>query len=397
MIEIKGKYNTAKVFTDNIDSETYGQILKICNQHQFSESTIRIMPDCHAGAGCVIGFTANMGDKVIPNIVGVDIGCGMLTLELGKINLDLKKLDDIIRKCVPAGNSIHSTAKVDYKSIFNLKCFKGLKNISRIENSIGTLGGGNHFIEVAVDEEQNNYLVIHTGSRNLGKQVADYYQKLAIKQLAENTLFDKKELILELKKQGKSVEIQNTLNKIKCEKIKVPEELAYLTGKNKEDYIFDMKICQEYAELNRNTIAELILKEMGLSCTNKWSTIHNYIDHGTNIIRKGAVSARKGEKLLIPLNMRDGSLICVGKGNSDWNNSAPHGAGRVLSRKRAKEEISFEEFEKTMEGIFSTSISKSTLDESPFAYKNEEDIIANIGDTVTILTKIKPIYNFKAN
>ncbi len=403
MIEIKGKHNIAKVYNDNIDSETYNQILNLCNQETFAGSKIRIMPDCHAGASCVIGFTVDLGDKVIPNIVGVDIGCGMRTVELGNVEIDLQKLDEVIHEHIPSGMNVHEGRQVRFDRLQELKCYRELKDTRRIERSIGTLGGGNHFIEVDIDDQGNKYLVIHTGSRNLGNQVAEYYQSLAYELICgkDELLKRQEELITDYKKQGKRKEIQAAIKELhrnfQAKLPNVPKELSYLTGQYRENYLHDMKICQEYAELNRKTIADIIVKQMEFTPICSWSTIHNYIDHSTNIVRKGSVSAKAGEKLLVPLNMRDGSLICIGKGNEEWNQSAPHGAGRLMSRSQAKEKVNLDDFIKSMEGIYSSSVCQATIDESPFAYKLPKEIIENIGETAEIIVKIKPIYNYKAN
>ncbi len=367
------------------------------------------MPDVHAGAGCVIGFTGNLGDKVIPNIVGVDIGCGMLCVELGNIELDLEKLDTIIHKFIPSGFEVHKERKIKFDKLQQLKCYRELKDTKRLERSIGTLGGGNHFIEVDIDNDNNKYLVIHTGSRNLGKQVAEYYQELA-NQLCNYNLGEykekKQELIKEYKEQGKRQCIQSALEELKKEyqvsKNKIPKDLAYLDGKYREDYLYDMKICQEFAILNRMSIAKTILchlwNRMEVDSRNwdSFETIHNYISFEDNIVRKGAISARKGEKVLIPMNMRDGCIIGIGKGNDDWNQSAPHGAGRIMSRMQAKKTFKIEEFKNSMKEIYTTSVNESTLDEAPMVYKPMQEIIDCIGDTVEIIKIIKPIYNFKA-
>ncbi len=405
MLELKGKYTTAKVFTDNIDQETISQIINLCNQDFAVESTIRIMPDTHAGKGCVIGFTADLGDKIIPNLIGVDIGCGMLCVELGKIDIDLQELDDVIHKHIPSGRNIHEGRIVKFPKLQDLYCYRELKETKRIERSIGTLGGGNHFIELNQDDEDNIYLVIHSGSRNLGKQVANYYQNIAIELRSgrEEYYLERDRIIKEYKEQGRRKEIQSALkeldNKYQHAQPDYPKELCFLEGVWREKYLHDMNICQEYANLNRQTIANLILGAyFGAKIVDfyHFQTIHNYINFKDNIIRKGSISAYKDEKVLIPINMRDGSLLCVGKGNPDWNYSAPHGAGRLMSRGKAKQSISMEEYQKSMEGIFTTSISLSTLDEAPMAYKSMDEIISNIGDTVDILKIIKPIYNFKA-
>lgn len=405
MKEINGLYANAKVFTDIIEESAYEQIQTLCNQSFTNGSQIRIMPDVHTGVGCVIGFTANLKDKVIPNIVGVDIGCGMFTVELEKRSIDLPQLDNIIRQYIPCGTSVHSGRIIRFDKLKELSCFRTLKDSKRIERSIGTLGGGNHFIEVDVDRFGNHYLVIHTGSRNLGKQVADYYQNLAYDLLSgKDELFEKQEqLIAEYKALGKRKEIQSALKQLKSEfivkDVNLPKNLCYLEGKYKDQYLHDMYICQEFASLNRYTIANTILNhlfDLSLEDFHFFETIHNYIDPHDNIIRKGAVSAKKDEKLLIPINMRDGSLICLGKGNPDWNQSAPHGAGRLYSRTTAKEQFTLDEFKEQMKGIYSTSIHEGTLDECPMAYKSLDDIIDNIYDTVNVLEIIKPIYNFKA-
>lgn len=353
-----------KIFTDNIEKSAREQVDELLKQEAFANSKIRIMPDVHAGAGCVIGFTADLGDKVIPNIVGVDIGCGMLTAQLGAVDLDLEQLDNVIREYVPSGFNTREEKLVDFP-LENLLCYEELKNIDRIEKSIGTLGGGNHFIEVDIDEMGNKYLIIHSGSRNLGKQVADLYQRKAIQALKGTD---------------------------------IPKPLCYLAGQDRLDYLHDMVICQEYAGLNRENILASILSHFGnLSVEFAFSTIHNYIDIKTNIVRKGAISANKDELLLIPINMRDGCIVGVGKGNEDWNCSAPHGAGRIMSRKEAKQSVSMADFQKSMEGIFTTSVSADTIDEAPMAYKPMSEIVERIGDTVEILQIIKPIYNFKAS
>ncbi|EQB87092.1 RNA-splicing ligase RtcB [Clostridium punense] len=402
---IQGKYNSAKVFTDNIEQEAINQLVELCNQPFLEGCKVRIMPDTHKGAGCVIGFTADLGDKVIPNIVGVDIGCGMLTVNIGKLNIDLALLDEIINKYVPSGKNTHEGRMVKFEKLQELKCFRNLKNTKWIERSIGTLGGGNHFIEVDKDEDENLYLVIHSGSRNLGTQVADLYQNLAIDLCSgkEEYFTKKDEIIKEFKAAGRRKEIEGELKSLK--KLyddlmpTYPRDLCFLTGKYKEEYLHDMNICQEYATLNRKVMADIILNKLlgkGLEEFEHFTTIHNYINFKDNIIRKGSVSAYEGEKLIIPINMRDGSLICIGKGNEDWNFSAPHGAGRLMSRTKAKEKINYEEFKKSMEGIYSTSITEATIDEAPMVYKSMEEIIENIRETVDILGIIKPIYNFKA-
>ena len=404
-MELLGKYATAKVFTKDLEDGAKEQIINLLNQDFIEGSKVRIMPDVHQGMGCVIGFTADMGDKVIPNIVGVDIGCGMLTVELGDMDIDLPALDKIIYNKIPSGSKVHNERKYIFEGLKELHCLRDLKNTKRIERSIGTLGGGNHFIEIGTDDQNNKYLVIHSGSRNLGKQVAEIYQRLAIDLCSgKGDYFIKRdEIIKTYKEEGRRNEINKVLKELEKEyenlKPKYPKDLCYLTGEYREKYLHDMKICQEYASLNRMVMADIILDALtkkGLEEYNYFETIHNYINFQDNIIRKGAISAYNNEKILIPINMRDGSIIAVGKGNSDWNYSAPHGAGRLMSRNTAKEELTLEAFKKTMEGIYSTSISESTLDESPSAYKPIEDIIDHIGETADIISIIKPIYNFKA-
>ena len=407
-----------KIFTDNIEREAIGQINTLLEQPAFADCKVRIMPDVHAGAGCVIGFTADLGDKVIPNIVGVDIGCGMFTVEIGRIDtgingktdssivnyvtdIDYEKLDNVIRTCIPSGRNVHEEINYMFPELKNLRCYNKLKNIDWLERSMGTLGGGNHFIEIDEGFEGRKYLVIHTGSRNLGKQVADYYQNLAVELIIgrDKLAYERDRLIAEYKDQGRSSEIQDAIKELRNTWRKktndIPKELCYLTGKYRDDYIYDMKICQRFAKQNRLMIALKIMLSMGWYSIDLFETVHNYIDE-SNMIRKGAISAKKGEKVLIPINMRDGSLLCVGKGNEDWNCSAPHGAGRIMSRSKARESISMESFRESMTGIYTTSVCESTIDESPMAYKSMNEIINNIKDTVDILDVLKPVYNFKA-
>lgn len=404
-MELQGEFSTAKVFTDNLEEGAKEQIIELLNQDFVKDSKVRIMPDVHQGMGCVIGFTADMGNKVIPNIVGVDIGCGMLTVELGSIDIDLPKLDKIIHNKIPSGKNVHEGRKYKFDKLQELYCIRDLKDTRRIERSIGTLGGGNHFIELGVDKSDNKYLVIHSGSRNLGKQVAEIYQRLAIDLCSgkEEYFIQRKEIIKEYKEKGKRKEIQKVLKELEKQyqglKPKYPKALCYLTGDYRDKYLHDMKICQEYASLNREVMADIILSSLlgkGLDEFYHFETIHNYINFKDNIIRKGAISAYEGEKVLIPINMRDGSIIGIGKGNPEWNYSAPHGAGRLMSRNTAKEELNLQDFKESMKGIYSTSIHEGTLDESPLAYKPMEDIIKYIDETVKIIDTIKPIYNFKA-
>ncbi len=405
MLELKGKYSTAQVFTDNIESEAISQIIELCDQEFVKDCSVRIMPDVHAGKGCVIGFTADLGDKIIPNIVGVDIGCGMLCVKLYDIDIDLSELDNIINRCIPAGFNIHPGKQVNFPELQELYCYRELKDTRRIIRSIGTLGGGNHFIELNIDKIDNKYLVIHSGSRNLGKQVADHYQNLAVELCSGKAdYYEKRDtLIKEYKKQGKKKALQRTLLDLKRNyeglQPEIPKHLCYLTGKYRDKYLHDMKICQEYAAFNRETIANIILSKLlnkKLDDFEHFETIHNYINFRDNIIRKGSVSAYQDEELIIPINMRDGSILAVGKGSSDWNYSAPHGAGRLMSRSRARQILNLEEFEQSMQGIYTSSVCPSTIDEAPMAYKPLEEILNNISDTVNIIEMIKPVYNFKA-
>ncbi len=405
IVELKGKYGSAKVFAKTIEDGAKDQIVEFLNQDFTEGLDIRIMPDVHEGMGCVIGFTANMKDKVIPNIVGVDIGCGMLTVELGDIDIDLLKLDKIINSKIPSGRNVHETRKVRFDRLQELNIFRELKDTKRLERSIGTLGGGNHFIELGIDDKGNKYLIIHSGSRNLGKQVAEIYQRLAIDLCSgkEEYFIRKEEIIKRLKESGSKKQIKKALNELKKEYSKLkpayPKNLCYLRGRYRENYIHDMKICQEYASLNREIVAKKIIKALlkkDLEEFNYFETIHNYINFKDNIIRKGAISAYEGERLLIPINMRDGAILGEGKGNPDWNYSAPHGAGRILSRTEAKGKLNLKDFEKTMDGIYSTSVHKGTLDESPEAYKPIDEILEFLDETVNVISIIKPLYNFKA-
>lgn len=405
MKTIKGVYNEAKIFTDQVDAACFAQIQGLLDLEVFQDAKVRIMPDCHAGASCVIGFTADLGDKIIPNVVGVDIGCGMLTVELGKIHMDYVKLDQVIREYIPSGREVHQGRQMRFQKLQEMYCYRQLKDTKSIERSIGTLGGGNHFIEVDSDEEDNKYLIIHTGSRQLGKQVAEQYQKIAIGlHTGKEPMWDEEERIKQVYKAvGRRSEIQEVLKDLhrnfRPSALDMPLEYCFLYGKYSQQYLHDMKICQEFADENRKMIAKLIIEHYGLTPISEFSTVHNYIDHESNMIRKGAVSAKAGERILIPINMRDGSLICVGKGNSDWNESAPHGAGRIHSRSEAKRLFTVEDYHKVMTdaGVFTTSVNWSTLDECPMAYKRLDDIVGNLEDTAEIERYLKPLYNFKAN
>lgn len=392
-----------KIFTENIDDIALEQINELLEQEAFKNSKVRIMPDVHAGKGCVIGFTGDLGDKVIPNIVGVDIGCGLYCANLGKIDIDYEKLDKFINDNIPSGMNVNDKVIAEF-DIKQLYCYDELKHYSWIEKSVGSLGGGNHFIEIDIDDECNKYLVIHTGSRNLGSQVAELYQDLADKIINHgyiDYINKKQEVIKTYKELGKQKEIQSTLNELQKEFEKdkniIPKDLAYLEGEERNKYLHDMKLCQEFAILNRKIIANTIAEYMGFNIDDSFESVHNYISFEDNIVRKGAISARKGEKLIIPINMKDGCILGYGKGNEDWNNSAPHGAGRIMSRKQAKERISMEDYKKSMENIYTTSVNEFTIDEAPFVYKTLDEILNHIGDTVEVEKIIKPVYNFKAN
>ena len=398
MLEVKGKYNSAKIFTDVVDKASVAQVIELCNQPFTAKSRIRMMPDIHAGAGCTVGTTMTITDKVVPNLVGVDIGCGMETVHLREQHLELQKLDKLIRAKIPSGFSIREKAHryFDEIDLTELYCYRQI-NPLRAEKSLGTLGGGNHFIEVDRDDEGGLYLVIHSGSRHLGLEVAAWYQNEAYQRLNKSSKSDEAALIAKLKSEGRDKEIQKAIRKLKNTKqTSIPKPLAYAEGELFEQYIHDMRIIQRFAVLNRRAIADDILKGMGLHAQDSFTTIHNYIDTDAMVLRKGAVSAKAGERLLIPINMRDGSLICIGRGNEDWNCSAPHGAGRLMSRSQAKQSFTVSEFKRQMDGIYTTSVGKATLDECPMAYKRMEDIVSNIGETVRIERIIRPVYNFKA-
>ncbi len=398
MIELRGEYNEAKIFTDIVDEASISQVLLLLNQEFVSESKIRLMPDIHAGAGCTIGTTMTITDKIVPNLVGVDIGCGMESVRVKETHIELQKLDKLIYNNIPSGFNVREKKHkyFDEINLENLFCFKYIDQ-KRAEKSLGTLGGGNHFIEADKDDEGNIYIVVHSGSRHLGVEVANYYQEEGYKSLNGSTKKDIDNLISDLKAQGREREIQKSIAALKdTNRTNIPRQLAYVSGELFEQYIHDMKIVQKYAELNRQAMIHEIVKGMKLHVMEQFTTIHNYIDTEAMILRKGAVSAKKGEKLLIPINMRDGSLICIGKGNADWNQSAPHGAGRLMSRSAAKKTFTVSEFKKQMSDIYTTSVNKDTLDECPMAYKGIDDIVNNIGDTVDVIQVIKPIYNFKA-
>ena len=398
MIEVSGKYNSAKIFTDVVDQASIAQVILLCSQEFAQGSRIRMMPDIHAGAGCTVGTTMTIRDKVVPNLVGVDIGCGMETVRLRERHLELEQLDKYIRQRIPSGFSIRDKAhrymeKVDLSA---LRCYKSVDPL-RAEKSLGTLGGGNHFIEVDRDEDGDLYLVIHSGSRHLGLEVANFYQNEAYQRLNGSSRADAEALVAQLKAEGRDKEIQKALKALKSTKrTSVPKPLAYAQGELFDDYIHDMAIVQQFAALSRQAMVDELLRGLKLHAQDSFTTIHNYIDMEAMVLRKGAVSAKEGERLLIPINMRDGSLICVGKGNPDWNCSAPHGAGRLMSRADAKHSFTVSQFKKEMDGIYTTSVGKSTLDECPMAYKTMSDIVDNIGETARIEKIIRPVYNFKA-
>ena len=381
------------IFAETFETEAMEQVIKMANFEAYQNETIRIMPDAHAGKGCTVGTTMTITDKVTPNLVGVDIGCGMLAIRLKEKFIDFAKLDEIIKNKVPSGFGVHQSPKSDF-DFSELRC-KNFVDIERAKLSIGSLGGGNHFIEVArLFKTGSLYLIIHSGSRKLGGDVCKYYQNLAYKSNSDNQR-KINDLITQLKKDGREKEIKSEISKIKTSVI--DKDLCYLTGENFDNYMNDMMITQGFASKNREEIANIIIREYGLNQLDKFETIHNYIDFNRMILRKGAVSAEKGERLLIPINMRDGSLLCIGKGNHEWNYSAPHGAGRLMSRSKAIKELSIVDFEKTMQGIYTTSVVESTLDEAPDAYKSISEITQAISDSVYIVGTLKPLYNFKAH
>ena len=388
-----------KIFAKTVEDEAVLQVEKMSKCDAYKDCTIRVMPDCHAGKGCTIGTVIELKDQVVPNTVGVDIGCGMLVASFGHADVDLQKLDEVINEFVPAGFNIHKEAIEQMPELMFLKA-KSIINIDNDYRSLGTLGGGNHFIEANVDEEGRFYIVIHSGSRNLGVRICNYYQEKGIEAACgiakEAHEAQTKKLIEKLKKEGRQKDIQSELQKLKMPL--VDGDLAGIGPELIADYINDMLIAQKYADLNRHVIMRTICKKMGLMASDMFQTVHNYIDNSRNrlIVRKGAVRAMVGERLIIPMNMRDGSLICVGKGNPDWLYSAPHGAGRLMSRKKAFQTLDVEKFKEEMKDVYSTSVCPETLDESPMAYKPMQEIIDCIEPTVEVLEVIKPVYNFKA-
>ncbi|MBR3105084.1 MAG: RtcB family protein [Lachnospiraceae bacterium] len=401
MIEIKGKVNTALCYATVVEEEAIEQVRRMCDYPFTEGAKIRIMPDVHAGKGCTIGTTMTVVDKAVPNVVGVDIGCGMYTVNLGKADIDLEKLDEAAHY-IPSGMNVWEGRQERF-DLTGLRCYRELKEMKWLERSLGTLGGGNHFIEVDRAADGTNYLVIHSGSRNLGKQVADLYQNLAINLSRGygDYLEQRDEIIRTYKEQGRRNEIQEALKQLHWQVYQsdtpIPEDLCYLSGKYLENYLHDVVICQRFARRNREKMAEILLERTGISGGEAFHTIHNYIDTDEMILRKGAIAAHAGEKVLIPINMRDGSVLAIGKGNPEWNYSAPHGAGRVMSRSKAKNTLSMEEYKEEMKGIYTTSVNEKTLDEAPMAYKSLNDIIDVIKESVEVIDVMKPIYNFKAS
>ena len=397
-MEIQGRFSTAVCYAKVIEDEAIEQIRRMCDYHFTEGAKIRIMPDVHAGKGCTIGTTMTVTDKAVPNLVGVDIGCGMYTVNLGRAEIDLERFDEAAH-FVPSGFDVWE-GRQEHFNLTHLKCYRSLKDTRRIERSLGTLGGGNHFIEIDQSADGTQYLVIHTGSRNLGKQAAEYYQRLAVElaQGKEEYFRQKEEIIKTYKEQGRRKEIQAALKTLRWEakSSEIPEDLCWVYGEYFADYLHDVKICQDFARRNREKIAEVLLTKTGLAGGEGFHTVHNYIDTDEMILRKGAIAAHEGELVLIPINMRDGSVLARGKGNLEWNYSAPHGAGRIMSRSRAKEELSLEEYRAAMQGVYTTSVGADTLDEAPMAYKSLDDIVDVIAESVELIEVMKPVYNFKA-
>lgn len=400
MFEIQGKISTAICYAKVIEDGAIEQIRRMCDYELTQHSRIRIMPDVHAGKGCTIGTTMTVADKVCPNIVGVDIGCGMYTVKLAEKELNFERIDEAAHY-IPSG--MHTwEGRMERFDMTALRCYRSLRDSKRLERSLGTLGGGNHFIELDKASDGTYYLVIHSGSRNLGKQVAEIYQRLAVNLHTgkEDYFMRRNEIIRTYKAEGRRAEIQEALKKLEQEyeaKIPdVPEDLCWLYGTFLEDYLHDVEICQQFARRSREKMAEILLKRTGMTGLESFHTIHNYIDTKERILRKGAIAAHAGERVLIPINMRDGSIIAIGKGNPEWNYSAPHGAGRIMSRSKAKEAINLEAYRAAMEGIYTTSVSEQTIDEAPMAYKSIDDILDVIQESVEIVDIMKPVYNFKA-
>lgn len=399
MFEIVGKKNTAICYAKVVEDEAIEQIRRMCDYDCTVGSRIRIMPDVHSGKGCTIGTTMTVVDRVVPNVVGVDIGCGMYTVELGKGDIDLAAVDEAAH-FIPSGRNVWEGRQEKF-DLTKLNCYRELKDTKRLVRSLGTLGGGNHFIEIDEASDGTKYLVIHSGSRNLGKQVAEYYQKLAtnLDRGYGEFMKEREELIRTYKEQGRRSEIKAALKQLNwaAKESENPQDLCYLTGEHLEHYLRDVEICQTFARRNREIMAQVLMERVGLTGGEAFHTIHNYIDTKEMILRKGAISAREGERVLIPINMRDGSVLAVGRGNPEWNYSAPHGAGRIMSRTAAKNSLSLEEYEEAMKGVYTTSVNAATLDEAPMAYKSLEDIIDVIRDSVDVIDVMKPVYNFKAS
>ena len=401
MVKIEGAYNYAVCYTSQLEDEAFRQIKSVCDRPEFAGCKIRIMPDVHAGKGCTIGTTMTLADKVVPGMVGVDIGCGMETVELAQREIDFAALDALIHVQIPSGRNVRSDMHplCEQIDLNQLRC-AGHVNLDRALRSIGSLGGGNHFIEVDRSDDGRLFLVVHSGSRHLGTEVAEYYQTEGYRTLCGNSARQIEQTIAQLKAEGRHREISSMIKELRSQfgtRNDIPAELAYVEGQLFDDYIHDMKIVQQFAALNRKAMVDVIVQGMGLTIVDQFTTIHNYIDTDAMILRKGSVSAKNGEKLLIPINMRDGSLICIGKGNEEWNCSAPHGAGRLMSRKAAHRELNMEEFRRQMEGIYTTCVQPETLDESPMAYKSMDEIVEQIGPTAQIVQRIRPVYNFKAS
>lgn len=401
MFDIKGTVTTAVCFAKVVEDEAIEQIRRMCSYALTENSRVRIMPDVHAGKGCTIGTTMTVEGRACPNVVGVDIGCGMYTVKLSERDIDFEKIDDVCH-FIPSGMNVWE-GRIERFDLTGLRCYRSLKDSRRLERSLGTLGGGNHFIEVDKASDGTFYLVIHSGSRNLGKQVAELYQQLAVDLHSgkEEFFIKREELIRTYKAEGRRTEIQAALRELarsyKAKHAEVPEDICWLYGSFLDDYLHDVRICQAFARRSREKMAEIILEKTGLTAVESFHTIHNYIDTEEMILRKGAIAAHRGEKVLIPINMRDGSVIAVGRGNPEWNYSAPHGAGRLMSRTKAKETLDMESYKAAMEGIYTTSVNEHTIDEAPMAYKSLEDIIDVIEDSVDIIDIMKPVYNFKAS
>ena len=399
MKEIKGKVNTALCYAKVIEDAAVEQIQRMCDYPFTEGSRIRIMPDVHAGKGCTIGTTMTVRDKAVPNVVGVDIGCGMYTVNLGKAEINMEQMDAAAH-FIPSGTEVWEGRKERF-NLLDLRCYRELKDVNRLERSLGTLGGGNHFIEIDQSADGTKYLIIHSGSRNLGKQVAEHYQRLAVDlNKGKEEYFRKKDaLIAEYKAAGRRSEIQAALKKLKWEnrETTIPEDLCFVYGQYLEDYLHDVEICQLFARRSWEFMAEVILGSLGVKAEDAFHTVHNYIDTDEMILRKGAIAAHEGERVLIPINMRDGSVLAVGRGNPEWNFSAPHGAGRIMSRTDARERLDLDEYRREMAGIYTTSVSKETLDEAPMAYKSLSDIVDVIRESVDVIEVLKPIYNFKAD